>query len=47
MARARAMSCPSLGDGAAAEVAECVLEDVVSFDPPVGAGRGGGEIGYA
>ena len=32
------------GRGRAVETAECVLDDVASFYPPVGADRGGGEI---
>lgn len=34
------------GRGPSLEAAECVLDDVASFHPPVGADRGGGEIGY-
>ena len=34
------------GRGSSVEAAECVLDDVGSFDPPVGADRGGGEIGH-
>ena len=37
---------PEPGRGHSVEVAECVLEDVGSFHPPVGADRGGGEIGH-
>ncbi len=35
------------GRGRSVEAAQCVLEDVGSFQPPVGADRGGGEIGHA
>src|SRR5690348_17546414 len=35
------------GRGPSVEAAECVLDDVGSFHPPVGADRGGGEICHA
>src|SRR4029077_1079442 len=34
------------GRGPSVEAAECALDDVAPFDPPVGADRGGGEIGH-
>jgi hypothetical protein len=35
---------PEPGRGPSVEAAECALDDVASFDPPVGADRGGGEV---
>ena len=35
------------GRGRSVEMAERALDDVLSFHPPVGADRGGGEIGHA
>ena len=35
------------GRGCSVELAECVLDDIASFHPPVGADRGSGEICHA
>jgi hypothetical protein len=38
------MSCSSQAGGPSVETAEFLFNDVASFYPPVGAGRGGGEV---